>query len=54
MNKCTSDGWLPIQLAIDSKSTEMISKLLEDPNINLNLITSRGAPIHYAAKSGKK
>lgn len=54
VNKCTSDGWLPIQLAIDMKSSDMIQKLLDDPNINLNLVTSRGAPVHFAAKSGKK
>lgn len=54
VNKCTSDGWLPIQLAIDIKSTEAIEKLLDDPNINLNLVTSRGSPIHFAAKLGKK
>lgn len=54
VNKCTSDGWLPIQLAIDMKSIENIQKLLDDPNINLNLVTSRGTPVHYAAKLGKK
>lgn len=54
VNKCTSDGWLPIQLAINIKSREIIEKLLEDPNINLNLVTSRGAPIHTAAKLCQK
>ena len=29
INKCTSDGWLPIQLAIDIKNKEFIKKLLE-------------------------
>lgn len=54
VNKCTSDGWLPIQLAIDLKNREVIQKLLDDPNINLNLVTSRGSPIHTVAKLGNK
>ena len=54
MNKCTSDGWLPIQLAIDSKRIENIEKLLEDQNLNLNLVTNRGSPIHAAARTGKR
>jgi len=29
VNKCTSDGWLPIQLAINLKNTHFIEKLLE-------------------------
>lgn len=54
VNQCTGDGWLPIQLAIDLKSRDTIEKLLEDPNININLVTSRGAPIHTAARQGQK
>ena len=54
VNKCTSDGWLPIQLAINLKSRDYVEKLLEDPNINLNLVTSKGAPIHTAARLGQK
>ena len=54
VNKCTSDGWLPIQLAIDSKRMESIEKLLDDQNLNLNLVTNRGSPIHTAARAGKK
>jgi ankyrin repeat protein len=54
VNKCTSDGWLPIQLAINLKNTHYIEKLLEENSINLNLVTSRGSPLHTAAKLGNK
>jgi ankyrin repeat protein len=54
INKCTSDGWLPIQLAINLKNTHFIENLLEQPSINLNLVTSRGSPLHTAAKLGNK
>lgn len=52
VNKCTSDGWLPIQLAIDLKDRNFITKLLAEPTINLNLVTSRGTPLHTVAKEG--
>ena len=54
VNKCTSEGWLPIQLAIDAGDVQTVEKLLEDQNINLNLITNKGAPIHTAARTGNK
>jgi hypothetical protein len=50
VNKCTSDGWLPIQLAIDLKQPYYIEKLLGQPGINLNLVTTRGSPLHFTAK----
>jgi hypothetical protein len=52
VNKCTSDGWLPIQLAINLKEKYFIEKLLGQPQINLNLVTVRGSPAHTAAKEG--
>lgn len=54
VNKCTSDGWLPIQLAIDLKDKYYIDKLLAQPGINLNLVTSKGSPLHMAAKEGNR
>ena len=54
VNKCTSDGWLPIQLAIDLKDKYYIDKLLAQPNINLNLVTPKGSPLHMAAKQGNR
>lgn len=54
VNKCTSDGWLPIQLAINLKNLHFIEKLLEEQSINLNLVTSRGTPLHTASKLGNK
>ncbi len=54
VNKCTSDGWLPIQLAIDLKDSYYIERILAQPSINLNLVTSRGSPLHMAAKEGNK
>lgn len=54
VNKCTSDGWLPIQLAIDLKQAYYIEKLLAQPGINLNLVTTRGSPLHFTAKEGNK
>lgn len=54
VNKCTSDGWLPIQLAMDLKEPYYIEKLLAQPTINLNLVTSKGSPLHMAAKEGIK
>ena len=50
INKCTSDGWLPIQLAIDLKDTHIVEMLLAEPSLNLNLVTTRGTPLHFAAK----
>jgi hypothetical protein len=50
VNKCTSDGWLPIQLAIDLKEPYYIEKILNQPGINLNLVTPKGSPLHMAAK----
>lgn len=50
VNKCTSDGWLPIQLALNLKEKYFIERLLAEPTINLNLVTSRGAAVHLAAK----
>lgn len=54
VNKCTSDGWLPIQLAINLKSHDFIQALLDEPSINLNLLTSRGTPLHTVAKLADK
>jgi hypothetical protein len=54
VNKCTSDGWLPIQLAIDIRSRNMVEKLLENCNINLSLVTCRGSALHIASKLGLK
>jgi ankyrin repeat protein len=54
VNKCTSDGWLPIQLAMDLKDPYYIERILAQPSINLNLVTSRGSPLHMAAKEGNK
>jgi ankyrin repeat protein len=54
VNKCTSDGWLPIQLAIDLKEPYYVEKLVNQPGINLNLVTAKGSPLHLAAKEGNK
>lgn len=54
MNKCTSDGWLPIQLAIDLKESYYVDRLVNQPGINLNLVTAKGSPLHMAAKEGNK
>lgn len=58
VNKCTSDGWLPIQLAldlaIDHRDKYYIDKLLAQPGINLNLVTPKGSPLHMAAKEGNR
>jgi hypothetical protein len=54
VNKCTSDGWLPIQLAIDLKEPYYIEKLLNQPGINLNIVTPKGSPLHMAAKEGSR
>jgi len=54
VNKCTSDGWLPIQLAIDLRDKYYIDKLLAQPGINLNLVTTKGSPLHMAAKEGNR
>ena len=54
INKCTSDGWLPIQLAINSKNIDIVETLLDDQNININLVTSKGSPIHTAARIANK
>ena len=54
INKCTSDGWLPIQLAIDLKDLSIIELLLSQPTITLNLVTTRGSPLHLAAKEGSR
>lgn len=52
VNKCTSDGWLPIQLAIDLKEPYYIERILNQPGANLNLVTPKGSPLHMAAKEG--
>lgn len=52
VNKCTSDGWLPIQLAIDLKEPYYIEKILNQFGVNLNLVTPKGSPLHMAAKEG--
>ncbi len=54
VNKCTSDGWLPIQLAMDLRDNYFIERLLAQLSINLNLVTSRGSPLHLAAKEGRR
>jgi len=54
VNKCTSDGWLPVQLAIDVSDPYYLELLLAQPNINLNLVTSKGSALHLAAKEGSK
>ena len=54
LNKCTSDGWLPIQLAIDIKNKEIIKKLLDEESLNINLQTIKGSPLHTAARIGSK
>jgi len=54
INKCTSDGWLPVQLAINLKETYYLEHLLAQPTINMNLVTSKGSPLHLAAKEGNK
>ena len=49
-NNCTSDGWLAIQLAIDLKEPYYVEKLVNQPGINLNLVTAKGSALHLAAK----
>ena len=54
VNKCTSDGWLPVQLAIDLRDPYYLEQLLNQPNLNLNLVTSKGSALHMAAKEANK
>lgn len=50
VNKCTSDGWLPLQLSINLKERYFMERLLAEPTISLNLVTTRGSPLHMAAR----
>jgi 26S proteasome non-ATPase regulatory subunit 10 len=46
------DDWLPIQIAIDNNNMAMIDILIAQPNLNINICTARGLPLHMAVKSG--
>lgn len=52
INKCTSDGWLPLQLAINRKNHEVVRILLFDSGVRVNESTSKGSPLHIACKLG--
>ena len=45
---------MPIQLAIDLGESSYVEKLINQPGINLNLVTVKGSPLHLAAKEGNK
>jgi ankyrin repeat protein len=50
VNKCTTDGWLPLQLAINRKNFDILRILLYEPTIRVNETTSKGTALHVAAK----
>jgi ankyrin repeat protein len=50
VNKCTTDGWLPLQLAINRKNFDVLQILLCEQTIRVNETTSKGTALHVAAK----
>lgn len=50
LNRCTVDGWLPLQLAVHRRHTELLKLLLEQEQINVNEVTTRGSALHVASR----
>ena len=47
------DGWTPIEIAVQAGIVEVVQMVLSDSRLNLKAEpTSRGSPLHIAAKAG--
>lgn len=46
---CFANSWTPLEFAIHCADTEIMRRLLEEEELDLNLVTdANGAPLHYA------
>ena len=53
LNSQTDDGWTPLQLAIYKDHMEGTKLLLNQPGLDINVVTTRGSALHVATNTGR-
>lgn len=48
LSKVTSDGWLPLQIAVNRRNKDLIKFLIEQRSLNINAVSPRGTALHVA------
>lgn len=48
LSKVTSDGWLPLQIAINRRNKDLIKFLIQQRSLNINAVSTRGSALHIA------